>query len=185
MAEQKTHWKLLTNPNYLGGYAIPPGQDLIATINHVVCEEVTGTNGKSESEVVAYFYDNIKPMILNKTNLKAIQEIYGTPYIEDWSGCQIQIYYDPLVKFGRKQVGGLRIRPFVPVQQRMTLKCSDCKADIVASHGYTAEKLSAYTHQKYGKELCSNCAAKIKAKLDAQKAAQAPDPFSEVTSDAE
>lgn len=184
MGEQKTHWKLLTNPNYLGGYAIPQGQDLIATISYVSCEEVTGTGGKSENEVVAHFYDNIKPMILNKTNLTAIEKIYGTPYVEDWKGCQIQIYFDPLVKFGRKQTGGLRIRPFVPAQQKITLKCADCQADIVASHGYTAEKLSAYTHQKYGKELCASCAAKLKAKLEAQKAAQAPDPFSEVTSDA-
>ena len=109
-----THWKKLTNPNYLGEYAIPPGQDLIVTISYVAEEEVTGNNGRKENEVVAHFSDFEKPMILNKTNLKTIQMICHSPYIEEWTGHQIQIYYDPTVKFGRETVGGLRIRPFKP-----------------------------------------------------------------------
>ena len=39
MSDNKTHWKLLTNPNYLGGYSIPEGSDIIVTIDYVRREE--------------------------------------------------------------------------------------------------------------------------------------------------
>ena len=38
-----THWKKLTNPNYLGAYSIENGQDLILTIKYVQEEKVIGT----------------------------------------------------------------------------------------------------------------------------------------------
>jgi hypothetical protein len=171
---EKTHWKKMTNPNYLGDYSLPPGGgDLIAVIEYVAQEEVTGTGGKKEIEVVAHLRDQ-KPFILNKTNMKTIQKLFGTPYIEDWSGRAIQIYYDPTVKFGRDTVGGLRVRPFIPEQQGAKMICSDCGQPITAAGGKDAQWVSRYTHQQYGKELCAECAAAVKAKLEAQKA---PDPF--------
>lgn len=171
---EKTHWKKLTNPNYMGDYSIPEGCDLIATIDYVAQEKVTGVGGKSEIEVVAHFSDGNKPLILNKTNMKTIQKIYKTPYIDDWKGRKIQIYYDPTVKFGRETVGGLRIRPFVPAQQQISLKCSDCGSPITEAFGKSAEWVSMYTHKTYGKELCAECAQKLKEKMDQQKA---PDPL--------
>lgn len=170
---EKTHWKKLTNPNYLGDYSIPEGRDLIAVIDYIAREKVTGAGGKKEDEVVAHL-KNEKPFILNKTNLKTIEKIYKTPLVEDWKGRAIQIYYDPSVKFGRETVGGLRIRPFVPEQQATTLVCCDCKKPITAAFGKDAIWVSRYTHQQYGKELCAECAQKLKEKQDAQKA---PDPF--------
>ena len=88
---EKTHWKKMTNPNYLGDYSIPEGRDLIATIDYVAQEQVTGVGGKKEVEIVAHL-KNEKPFILNKTNMKTIQKIYKTPYIEDWKGRAIQRY---------------------------------------------------------------------------------------------
>lgn len=64
--EEKTHWKSLTNPNYLGGYSIPQGQDIIVTIDKVQREEIVGTNGKKEFEVVAHLKNGVLPFILNK-----------------------------------------------------------------------------------------------------------------------
>ncbi len=171
---EKTHWKKMTNPNYMGDYSIPQGGDLVATIEYVAQEKVVGIGGKSEMEIVAHFSDGNKPLILNKTNMKTIQKIYKTPYIEDWAGRAIQIYYDATIKFGRETVGGLRIRPFIPVQQKALLKCADCGNEIKAAYGKDAKWVSQYTHKNYGKELCAECAARLKSKLDEQKA---PDPF--------
>lgn len=171
---EKTHWKKMTNPNYMGDYSIPEGGDLIAIIDYVAQEKVTSVGGKTEIEVVAHFSDGNKPLILNKTNMKTIQKIYKSPYIEDWKGRAIQIYYDPTIKFGRETVGGLRIRAFVPQQQTKTLKCSDCKNDIKPAYGHDAMWVSQYTHKSYGKELCAECAMKLKAKQEEQ---QAPDVF--------
>ena len=70
---EKTHWKKMTNPNYMGDYSIPEGCDLIATIDYVAQEKVTGVGGKTEVEVVAHFSDGNKPLILNKTNMKLMK----------------------------------------------------------------------------------------------------------------
>lgn len=34
----KTHWKKLTNPNYLGAYSIDDGKDIVLTIKNVANE---------------------------------------------------------------------------------------------------------------------------------------------------
>jgi hypothetical protein len=43
-----THWKKLTNPNYLGTYALEPGQTLVLTIDCVKEELVTGQGGRKD-----------------------------------------------------------------------------------------------------------------------------------------
>lgn len=81
------HWKNLTNPDYLGAYSIPEGKEPIITIDYVRREMVTGASGRKEECTVAHFKErNVKPMILNNTNCKAIQKAYKTPYIDEWSG---------------------------------------------------------------------------------------------------
>ena len=64
----KTHWKKLTNPNYLGAYAFEENKDIILTIKSVGNEVITGEGGRKEECTVCHFVENYKPMILNKTN---------------------------------------------------------------------------------------------------------------------
>ena len=45
----ETHWKSLTNPDYLGGYSLEPGKDIVLTIKQVRKETVTGVGGKRKS----------------------------------------------------------------------------------------------------------------------------------------
>lgn len=157
----QTHWKKLTNPNYLGAYAIENGQDLIVTIKSVGNEIVTGDGGREEKCTVCHFMEkNIKPMILNKTNMKTIQKLTDTPYVEEWAGHKIAIYIDPKVKFGREITGGIRIRPSSPLQNAVKPKCEICNSDINSAGRMTPDKTAAYTKMKYGQALCSACATK-------------------------
>lgn len=109
----KTHWKKLTNPDYLGAYALEDGKDMIVTIKTVRPEMITGQNGQKEECVVAHFDGDVKPMILNKTNMKAIEKALKSPYIEDWSGHNIQLYADMVSAFGTTTMA-LRVRDFEP-----------------------------------------------------------------------
>jgi len=108
----KTHWKQLTNPDYIGAYALIEGQDLTATITKVVREMVTSTGGKKEECTVAYL-DGHKPMILNVTNCKTITNLYKTPYIEEWAGKSITLFQTTANLKG-ETVECLRIRPVTP-----------------------------------------------------------------------
>lgn len=162
----KTHWKKLTNPDYLGAYSIEDGKDIIATIDHVVQEKVTGADGKSEECVVCYFRNGVKKMILNATNLKTITKLFDTPFIEDWSGRKIQIGIEKVRAFG-ELVEALRVRKFAP--KDVEIKCSVCKRNITPANGMTPEQLAAYTKKKYGEAMCAECAKKA-----AQKATEQP-----------
>ncbi len=158
MMANKTHWKKLHNPDYLGAYALTPGQDLVAIIKSVGSEIVTGTDGKKEECMVMHFTEkSIKPMIMNSTNSKQCQKLFKTPYIEEWAGRKVQIYIDHVKAFG-EVVEALRIRPFLPREEEY--KCGDCGATIVDANGKRAQDIAETTQRKYGKPLCAACATK-------------------------
>lgn len=169
MAEQLTHWKKLTNPDYLGAYALTPGEDLVVTIKSVANESVTGTDGKKETCMVMRFVENVKPMVLNATNSKTITKLLKTPYIEYWKGRKIQIYIQEGVKAFGEVVDALRIRPFLPIEQE--LLCADCGAKIESFGKISDDVVARHTLNNYGRMLCSACASKAaeakKAEADA------------------
>ena len=159
MSEQLTHWKKLTNPDYLGAYALQPGEELIATIKDVTQADVIGTGGKKERKTVVEFAEKgIKPMVLNRTNSKTITKLFKTPYIEQWKGKKIQIYIEHDIQAFGETVDGIRVRPFLPKEEKPI--CTACKQEIQAFNGRSPQALASYTQQKYGKILCSACATK-------------------------
>lgn len=165
MSETKTHFKKLFNPDYLGAYALDPGKDLILTIKQVKVEKITNCDGRKEDAPVMRFEERgIKPMILNSTNSKTIKKIYETPYLEDWVGRKIQIFVEQIRAFG-EDMEALRIRPFIPkVEENISTKCADCKADIEGLGNSSPEKIARYTYEKYGKQLCASCASDMNEK---------------------
>ena len=122
----KTHWKKLHNPDYLGSWALQPGQDIVVTIRSAAEETVTGADGKKEDCMVMRFVENdAKPMIVNSTNAKMIQKVLKTPYIEDWAGRKIQLYVESVKAFG-DVVDAIRVRPYLPKVTEPDTKCAEC-----------------------------------------------------------
>lgn len=119
MSTELTHWKKLTNPNYLGAYSLQPNESRVVTILEVKREVIVGMEGKREECTVAYL-KNEKPMILNSTNSKRIEKIVGTPFIENWKGVEVMIYAEKVKAFG-ELVDALRIKA-------VELKQSDLRA---------------------------------------------------------
>lgn len=136
----KTHWKMLINPDYIGAYALPDGEDMTVTIDFVRSEEVTGSGGKKEICTVAHLKGQ-KPMILNMTNSKSIHKLYG-PYIEDWEGKDITLYAST-TKLAGEMVECLRIRPKVTPRQKPGIEPGRfAKALTAVKNGtYPAQKL--------------------------------------------
>ena len=105
-----THWKKLTNPNYLGAYAFDQGEEKTVTIDSVTEETVTGHDGKDSDCMVLHFREpDAKPMILNRTNAKTIEKIAGTPYIEEWAGLKIILVVRTVSAFG-SEVDAVRVK---------------------------------------------------------------------------
>lgn len=160
----QTHYKRLMNPDYLGAYALDPGKDLIVTIRSVANEMIIGADGKKEECIVARFGErDIKPMILNATNCKAITKLAGSPFIENWQGLKIQLYVEKVKAFG-DVVEALRVRPFKPKveAEQPILHCTECGVVLEEYEGRPAAWVAEYTKKQYGKVLCISCAKKAK-----------------------
>jgi hypothetical protein len=109
----KTHWKKLTNPDYLGAYDFAENEkSRVLQIKQVIQQKVKGSDGKEEECVIAHFTQG-KPMIMNKTNMKATTIALKSPFIEDWSGKHISLHVEKVKAFG-DIVDALRIDTAAP-----------------------------------------------------------------------
>lgn len=156
MSEKYTHWKKLTNPDYLGSWAFEPGQEMTVTIASVGVERVTGADGKKEDCTVAHFAEDVKPMILNTTNQKMISKVVGSPYIEDWVGKRLLLGVETVAAFGEK-VEAVRVRKKAPPALAEAV-CGDCGQFVQAADKYSAQQVEAATVKRYGVALCWECA---------------------------
>lgn len=139
----KTHWKKLVNPDYIGAYSLEEGKDLVVQIGEVKRVMVTSTGGKQEECTVAELVGQ-KPFIINVTNAKAITQVVGSPYIEDWKGQKISLYIST-TKLKGDMVECLRVRPVAPKSTLPTLLVSDTvnfeKVKKAVDGGYTLAQI--------------------------------------------
>jgi hypothetical protein len=163
----KTHWKRLMNPDYIGAYWLPPGEDVTVVIDFVVREMITGTGGKKEECTVAHL-KGVKPFILNATNSKSIAKLYG-PYIEDWAGKPITLYAST-AKLAGDTVECLRVRPKVAerVKPPITETRLDAAIDQILAGAYTTQKL----HSNF--DLTAEQRKKVEGKILQQASNELP-----------
>lgn len=109
---QHIHWKKTTNPTYLGSWDFDDGKDMVVTIKDVGTKPVQSQQG-TEDKTVMEFESDVKPLILNTTNMKAINKALGTPYLDEWVGKNIQLYTEMVSAFGTSTMA-VRVREFAP-----------------------------------------------------------------------
>lgn len=66
-------------------------------------------DGQSETKWVLTLGE-LKPLILNSTNIRRCVAAFGTQETDEWIGRSIIVYDDPEIEFGGKIVGGVRLR---------------------------------------------------------------------------
>lgn len=149
------HWKQLTDTEYIGAYALEPGQDMVLTIHHVEMGTVTSTGGKKDRKPIMHFVENVLPMVLNSTNMRMIEKVHGIADPNKWGGKKIQLYADK-TRLSGELVDCLRIRPYVP-REEAKIKCERCGEILTASSNMTAQQLADYGRKTFGKVLCVKC----------------------------
>lgn len=159
---EKTHWKRLINPDYIGAYVLQPGQDMTVTIASVSRQMVVSTGGKKEECTVAKLIGH-KPLILNVTNSKSIAKLYG-PFIEDWAGKKITLYAST-AKLAGETVECLRIRPVLPDEPQQKPKLSEERL----TNAIAAIKAGTYSlAQMEGFDLSIEQRARLQTELEQQ-----------------
>jgi len=125
--ENKTHYRKVFKSDHLGTpdleEFVEEGKGLIFTIKNVtqylLDSNVKGSGvtvaGKRIGANIAYFKEDIKPLVLNSTNSKQIAKFTKSKFVEDWNNVIIELYIDSNVKMKGQVVGGVRIRPTQPI----------------------------------------------------------------------
>lgn len=166
----KTHWKQAVSPSdYLGASDFQDGEEKVATIKGVNQAESIMTNEGKSQHAVIHFVEDLKPLILNVTNSKAITKVAGSPYFEDWVGTAIQLYVEHGIKAFGDVVSAVRVRPRKPIVKN-AVKCAECGKVIQGASGKGADYIAQYTKQKFGKSLCFDCATKRQAQVTTEGA---------------
>ena len=149
MSEEKKyeHWRNLTDLSHLRAECFAPKEKKVLTIKNVVREKVTSNNGTIEEKPVAYFEENILQMVLNVTNCKMIEKIYGTGNIYDWIGKKIQVIATK-TKVAGESVACLRIENVIPTTNEPKYYCAVCGKEI-------SKDIYDKSIKHYGKPYCS------------------------------
>lgn len=133
--ENKHHYRNVLKSDHLGiadlEDMVEQGKRLVFTIKEV--KQYTLVEGKKDSGIVvagkrisaniAYFKEDIKPLVVNATNGKILRSFAKdhSPMVEDWAGLVIELYIDPNVKMKGDIVGGIRIKPAQPTATKPEL----------------------------------------------------------------
>jgi hypothetical protein len=72
--------------------------------------ETLKNDDSEEDKMIMYFVEDMKPMVLNRTNAQLIGVVTGCKTAGEARGKQIVVYNDPTIGFGGKITGGLRIK---------------------------------------------------------------------------
>jgi hypothetical protein len=101
------------------------GEDgMILTIKGFRMETLESDDG-DEDKMVLHFMEDVKPMVLNRTNAQLVAVATGARIAGDAKGKQIVVFNDPTVSFGGKITGGLRIKKIVGAPKSATAKTDD------------------------------------------------------------
>lgn len=123
--QTRTDFRTMIEKEFLGTWDFPRGPDgkhreatvEIASVDRYKpprIRQVRGPDGKLGPErnkrIVIGFVGKRKKWLAGPVSQAAIAAIAGN-YVEQWIGTRITLYVDEEVTFGRKKLGGVRVRP--------------------------------------------------------------------------
>jgi len=98
--------------------------------------------GRRGNHNIAYFNENIKPLVLNATNSKVVKSFNNSSsFVEDWNNTVIELYIDDSVTMKGERTGGVRIRKVQPKLVKVKPKFTEDKIEATFKKGITIEQI--------------------------------------------
>ena len=169
MGEKLTgDFRKFMDKNFLGAWDVPEGGDLILTIDHAERQEVKNDKG-TKVKLTLHFKENVRPMVCNVTNGKAIALAHGSNNVEDWAGKKIAIYVAHDVPAFGGTTDALRVRKYAPKTEELICEeCGEIISDVTIDGKLLKAKVIANRAKtNYGKMMCFDCATAAKAEQEA------------------
>ena len=154
----KTHYRKVFKSDHLGVAdledLIEAKSKLIFTIREVRQEIGAKVAGRKGNFNIAYFQEQIKPLVLNATNSKTMKGLAGgSAFVEDWAALTVQLYIDKNASFGGEVTGGVRISPKMPVTAKRELLPNTDEWDrAIASYKQTGSLYTVQQHMNISQE---------------------------------
>ena len=168
--------KFERDSEYMGADDIDGNVEPVLTIKNLYRGKVTLQRGPEVKNVLTFVEESVpgisevRPLIVNSTNRQTLKKLYKQVTANALEGKKIQLWIEHGVRNPSKNelTDGIRIRETIPKDGKAykAPKCSVCGKDVVGVSGLTPEQVAKMTKDKYGKQMCSECAAKEKARLD-------------------
>lgn len=151
-------WLKIIDPDHLSAELLGSvGTEKVATIKDIRLDACYDNESKKKTEKWCVFFDEYVPMVLNKTNSKALKKLFS-PDDDDPSRCighKVILKVESVKAFGTTTTG-IRIKEFSEE------KCSDCKKVILPAAGKSVAELIEISNRNCGRALCLACMKKVK-----------------------
>lgn len=176
----------MRDSEYMGADDLSQDIEPILTIKNLYRGKVTLQRGPEVKNVLTFVEESVpgisevRPLIVNSTNRQVLKKLYGQVTANALEGKKIQLYIEHGVRNPAKNelTDGIRIRekkPSASGKAAEAPKCSVCGKEITGISGISAADVAKKTKEKYGKQMCSECAAKRKAEMEEAARAAAED----------
>lgn len=151
-------WEKVLDPNFINAEIIGDvGAERVVTIKDIDFKEAFDQKTNSKVQKQSLFFEECKPMILNKTNTKTLMKLFGADGSRprDCVGKKV-ILYVVNVKVGGKVTTGIRIKEY------MDIRCESCGNSITATANKSISELVEISRRNTRRTLCLSCMREFK-----------------------
>lgn len=146
-------WEKVIDPNFLSAEIIGDvGSERVVTIKDIDMAECYDEGSKAKVKKQTVFFEECKPMVLNKTNAKTLKKLFSpnSDNPADAFGHKVILKVETVKAFG-KMTTGIRIKEFSEE------KCPICGKIILPYAGKTVEEIKEISKRNLGKVMCGEC----------------------------
>lgn len=149
-------WIKVIDPNFISSELIgTEGAEKVVTIVDIDFAECYDEKTKQKVKKQTVFFEETKPLVLNKTNAKMLKKLFS-PNDDDPSNCvghKIILKVEKIKAFGKEQEA-IRIKEFSEE------KCPVCGNIILPYAGKTVEEIKEISKRNLGQIMCGECMKK-------------------------
>ena len=149
-------WEKVIDPNFINAEIIGPvGAERVVTIKDIDMAECYDEGSKAKVQKQTIFFEECKPMVLNKTNAKTLKKLFSpnSDNPADAFGHKVRLVVENVKAFG-KTTTGIRIKEFSEE------KCPVCGKVILPYAGKSVEEIKEISKRNLGKVTCGECMKK-------------------------
>ena len=158
-------WEKVIDPNFISSELIGTvGAEKVVTITNIDFAECYDEQTKKKVQKQTVFFQECKPLVLNKTNAKALKKLFSpnSDNPADCVGHQVRLVVEKIKAFG-KVVDAIRIKEYTEQ------KCEECGAVLKPASGKTVAELIEISKRNTNKILCVKCMQEYKKKQEGEQ----------------